>query len=225
MALVLLNNNGTPFGQFDGYDSLLTTMLGGEVATLVAYDSGVSTDLHAADVNDGYVRANLGGGVQLQRPIATTVLTSTSGPLFLTDDGTTNYGTLFGSLVGSQAGQVVTGGTSFGPSTMAGSGKVTLWSNPGLYGVTLDALDQSPDGFLTTNTALFVGMKVAYQTADGKLTPDGSNTDGTVNVGRLVEFSQGDTLVTTPRSLTRVGVAGGTLAFKYIVINWSPVQV
>ncbi len=227
MALVILNNVGQPFC-FDGYDSLATTMLGGEVATIVAYQI-TGSDKHAKDVEDGYVEANLGGGLQLQRPIATTVVPSTAKPLYLTDDGTSNsagtgYGTLFGSLVGGFTGQVVTGGTVLGPSTFAGSGKVTLWSNPGLYGVTLDAVDTASDGLVATNTALFVGVGLTWAPANGKLTAVGSTaaSGNTTVCARLVEFSASDTLVTTPKSLTRLGVQGGPLAFKYAVINWNP---
>ena len=90
--------------------------------------------------------------MQLFRPIVTTTfgtVAATDGPFYLTDDGTASngsppssgYGTLFGSLVGGNVGQVVTGGTLLGPHTAAGSGKITLWMNPGLYGVSLDALD------------------------------------------------------------------------------------
>lgn len=218
MALVLLNNNGSPLGQFDGYDALLASMLGGEVAQLVNY--GIAgADKHASDVNDGYTVT----GLNTVRPIATTTfgtVAATDGPFFLTDDGTTGYGTLFGTLVGAQVGQVVTGGTVFGPSTMSGSGKVTLWMNPGLYGVTLDALDAT----LAASTAVSVGTKLFY-TAAGKLCLTGQAVSNAAAVARVVEFSTGDTLVTTPRSLTRVGVSGGMLSFKYLVINWCPPSI
>lgn len=218
MALILLNNNGNPFGQFDGYDNLTSSLLGGEVATLTAYQT-TGSDLHAKDIEDGYVTSGAAPGNF--RPVVTTAVGASARPLFLTDDGTANYGTLFGSVVGGVAGTQLSG-AQLGPHTMTGSGKVTLWQNPGMYGVTLDAVDTSADGLVPTNSALTVGMAIAYQTADGKLTPDGSGTDGTTNVARLVEFSTGDTLVNTPRSLTRVGIAGGMLQFKYVVINWCP---
>src|SRR5271165_6399564 len=123
MALFILNNNGTPYGQFDGYDALSGSSgcLGGEVATLVAYPT-TGSDKHASDINDGYVENNPGGGLQLFRPIVTTTLASGSRPLFLTDDGSASsgsfpssgYGTLFGSLVGGFVGQTVTGGVVLG---------------------------------------------------------------------------------------------------------------
>lgn len=213
MALVLLNNNGIPFGQFDGYDALASSLLGGEVAILTAY--GISgSDKRAKDVDDGYTVT----GLNTVRPIVTTTLAgSETGGFFLTDDGTANYGTLFGSVVGGNAGQTVTGGTVLGPNTMAGSGKVTLWMNPGLYGVTTDALDAT----LAASTAVTVGTLLSYTSA-GKLCLTAQKVGSAPNVARVVEFSAGDTLVTTPRSLTRVGIAGGMLQFKYLVISWNP---
>jgi hypothetical protein len=211
MALVLLNNNGTPLGQFDGYDNLAP--LGGEVAKLVGYGTGGS-DKHAKDIDDGYAP----GGLQNTRPaVSLTLDGNETGGFFLTDDGTANYGTLFGTLVGGHVGQTVTGGTVLGPNTMSGSGKVTLWMNPGLYGVTVDALDAT----LAASTSLTVGTTLSY-TAAGKLCLAAQKVGSAPVVARFVEFSTGDTLVTTPRSLTRVGVAGGMLQFKHAVISWNP---
>lgn len=215
MALVLLNNNGVPFGQFDGYDALSGSSgcLGGEVATLVAY--GVTgSDKHAKDIEDGYAVS----GLNTVRPIVTTTLGgSETGGFFLTDDGTANYGTLFGSLVGGAVGQVVSGGTVLGPHSAAGSGKITLWMNPGLYGVTLDALDAT----LAASTSVTIGTALFF-TAAGKLCLSAQKVGSAPQVARFVEFSAGDSLVTTPRSLTRVGIAGGMQAFKYAVLTWNP---
>lgn len=212
MALVLLQNNGTPLGQFDGYDNL--SPLGGEVCKLVNY--GITgSDLHAKDIDDGYVVT----GLNTVRPIVSLTLDGDeTGGFFLTDDGTDHYGTMFGTVVGGTAGQKITGGSNLGPNTMTGSGKVTLWMNPGLYGVTLDALDAT----LAASTAVSVGTTLSY-TAAGKLCLDGQKAGVSAPVvARVVEFSTGDSLVTTPRSLTRVGIAGGMLAFKYLVISWNP---
>src|SRR5690606_27580981 len=112
---------------------------------------------------------------------------------FLVDEGAANYGTLFGSVVGGTVGQVVTGGAVLGPNTMTGSGKVTLWRNPGLYGVTLDAVDTSN---FSPSTSVTVGTELTYTTG-GKLTPQGSGGDaGGPTVAHFVEWSTGDTLVT-----------------------------
>lgn len=220
--LLILNNVGQSFGQFDGYDGLSSTLLGGEVATLVNY--GVTgTDKAAKDIFDGYVVTGPAPTLQ-NRPIVTTggsVMTGSEGGfVFLTDDGTTGYGTLFGSVVGGTAGQVVSGGTVLGPNTMTGSGKITLWHNPGLYGVTLDALNAS----FTPSANLTVGTNLYYDAA-GKLCLLAQRVGSCPVVANLVEFTAGDTLVTTPRSLTRVGIVGGTIQFKYAVINWNPRSV
>lgn len=221
MALVLLNtNNGTPYGQFDGYDALTSSMLGGEIATLVGVGLN-NADKKAKDIEDGYANSALS---PFQRPVVSLAAASSAKPLFLTDDGTANYGTLFGTIVGGTAGQVVSGGTSLGPSTMTGSGKVTLWSQAGLYGVTLDAVDTAADGLVVTNGALGVGTGLTWSPTNGKLTLVGSTAaaGNTTVAARFVEFSTGDTLVTTPRSLTRLSAAGGMLQFKYAVINFNP---
>jgi len=221
MSLFILNNVGQPFGAFDGYDLLISTVLGGEVAQLVPYAVSGS-DLAAKDVGDGYLEAP-----QLVRPIVTTTFTGGSGegPFYLTDDGSSQtvgnqsvgYGTLFGVVVGGTAGQVVSGGTALGPSSATGSGKITLWKNPGLYGVTLNALNAS----LTPSAAVTVGTPLYYD-ATGHLCLSAQKVGSAVSVARAVEFSTGDTLVTTPKNLTRLGLAGGTLNFKYLVIDWNP---
>jgi hypothetical protein len=228
MALVLLNNTGNPFGQFDGYDGMTATMLGGEVAQLLSVQLASTTDKSVKDIADGYVTQ--GGGLTT-RPVASATFASgqnANRPLFLTDDGTLGYGTLFGVVVGGVGGQQVTGGAVLGPSTMTGSGKVTLWQNTGMYGVTLDALDTAADGTVPANNTLSVGAALTWG-ANGKLTPVGSTLAGafpgganSVVAARLIEFSTGDGLVNTPKSLTRVGVAGGMLQFKYAIINFNP---
>lgn len=211
MALILLQNNGSPLGQFDGYDNLAP--LGGEVAKLVAYNI-TGSDKRAKDVDDGYSQ----DGAQKVRPIVSLTMTgSETAPFFLCDDGTANYGTLFGTVVGGTAGQVVSGGTNLGPNTMAASGKVTLWMNPGLYGVTLDALQAS----LTPSATVPVGTALSYD-AGGKLALAANKVGSAPTVARAVEFTTGDTLVTTPKHLTALGTVANTHAFKYLVVAWAP---
>lgn len=218
MALLILNNTGNPLGQFDGYDAEYTTFLGGEVCKLVA--AGLSlNDKAAQDIDDGY-----SGNSLKTRPAVSKVMAggATEGPLFLADDGTANYGTLFGTVVGGIGGQLVSGGTVLGPHTATGSGKVTLWANPGIYGVTLDALDTAANGLVPANSALAVGTSVSYTTG-GKLTPEGAGSNKAASartVGHFVEFTTGDTLVTTPKQQTLLYTAPNTLAFKYAVISW-----
>lgn len=219
MALLVLNNTGNPYGQFDGYDTELTGFLGGEVCKLVGVQVGQANDKAASDISDGYATS----GLLQARPVVTKVLsalTYTDGyeSLFLADDGSLNYGTLFGVVVGGTAGAQVSGGTALGPHTAVGSGKITLWKNPGLYGVTLDALDTT----FAASTALSVGLAL-YASPTGKVCLSAQKATNSPKVATLVEFSAGDTLVSTPRSLTRVGIVGGTVAFKYAVIDWKGV--
>lgn len=215
--LVLLGNCGTPFC-FDGYDALAP--LGGEVGQLVAY--GVTgTDKHAKDVEDGYSVS----GLNTVRPIVTTTFAgSETGNFFLVDEGSSNstyggYGTLFGTVVGGISGQQTSGGAVLGPNTVTGSGKVTCWNNRGIYGVTIDALDST----LAASTSLPTATAL-YYTSAGKLCLTGQKVSSGAKVGTFLEWSTGDTLVTTPRSLTRIGVSGGMTQFKMAVINWSPIE-
>lgn len=199
MALRILQPGIQPLGQFDGYDGEVSALLGGEVVTLVGVRLGNDTaaaDVERAGVTDGYVPNG-----HPVRPVVTRNLTSGNRPLFLADEGTAKYGTLFGEVVGTTAGQVSTGGAVLGPHTTAGSGKVTLWDKPGLYAVTLDACDTTPStGLLPGNTTLSVGAAL-YASSTGLLTPDSGNQFENLVVGRLAEFSTDGSLVTTPNSL------------------------
>lgn len=200
MALELVQSGIQPIGQFDGLDSVYLNVKGGEVATIIGIPRA-SNDLKAADVNnDGYVGTT--------RPVVTTNLVSGSRPLFLVDDGTAGYGTLFGTLVGGVAGQSVSG-TILGPHTAAGSGKLTLWDKPGTYAVTLDAVDTTAStGLVPTNVTLSIGDPL-YATSAGLLTPNGSasfenpGSASAPKVGRFLNFevNKGGALVTTPVSL------------------------
>lgn len=217
MALVILfPNSVSPIGIYDGYDALASTLLGGEVATLTSY--GIAgTDAHAKDVEDGYSVT----GLNTVRPIVTTTLggSEVGGMLFLVDEGVKNYGTMFGVVVGGNTGTTVTGGTALGPNTMTASGKVTLWQAPGIYGVTLDALDTTN---LNATTSITPGTALSYN-GSGKLTVVGSRVGSAINVARFIEFATNGSLVTTPSSLSRLGISGGMKTFKYAAIAWHPV--
>lgn len=210
-----------PYGQFDGYDTEITLAAGGfqggEVATLVGVAVGAENDLAAkdADGSDGYAQVS----PQQLRPVVTRNLTSGNRPLFLTDDGSSGYGTLFGTLVGATAGQV-TAGANLGPHTASGSGKVTLWNYPGTYAISLGAVDQTAgEGLLLDNAAVTVGAPV-FATSTGLLTSDNSSDKfEDIVVGRFVEFSSNGSLVTTPKSLVD---ASATNRFTEVVIFWGP---
>jgi hypothetical protein len=89
MALKLLQAGKDPLGQFDGLDSVYLTLRGGEVGTftLVPQDT---VDLAAGDVSDGYASNAYAGRVAI-----TTELADGYRPLFLLDEGTFGYGTMF----------------------------------------------------------------------------------------------------------------------------------
>lgn len=209
MALKLVNQAGNPLGQFDGLDGNGSTtgflsLKGGEVVTF-----GAATvppgDKAAADAFDGYAAPNL-------RPVVTRALTgagaTASRPLMLADEGISGYGTLFGSVVGGTVGQVSSGGAVLGPHTATGSGKVTCWHLPGVYAVSLDAVDTTAGtGLIPGNTTgLLVPGKALYATATGLLTPnsavnfDGASATASI-VGRFIDFETNGSLVTTSSSL------------------------
>lgn len=196
MALKLLNPGVQPLGIFDAVDSELTGYKGGEVVTLtsLAYSG---SDLSAADAKDGYTLPT----TTQKRPAVTKTLASGKRPLMLADEGVSGYGTLFGVVVGGTVGQQVTGGTVLGPHTATGSGKITCWDKPGLYAVSLDAVDTTAStGLVTGNTSLDSGSAL-YATSAGLLTPNSGAAFESVVVGRFVSFDTNGALVNTPNRL------------------------
>jgi len=191
MALRVLNPGVQPLGQFDGLDSDYLTLLGGECVTFVK-TLLASSDKFAKDAGDGYVWQT--PGPASYRAAVSKVISNGTGPYMLADEGTVGYGTLFGQVVGGVGGQV-TGGAQLGPHTASGSGKVTCWHQPGLYGITLDALaaDLQP----TNNGGM--GSTVYANALTGQL--QAASGSGAVKVGRLVEFMTDGALVKTPNQL------------------------
>ena len=217
MALKLLQPGIQPLGQFDGLDIDVLTIKGGEVVSftqvLTSGQPGVTTpglDQAAYDAFDGYVSTSTG----LKRAAVTRLWDTvhlTAGvnfPLMLADDGILGYGTLFGAVVGGTVGQQVNGpysytGAVLGPHTSTGSGKTTCWDKPGLYAVSLDAVDTAAStGLQPTNNTLSVGAALKF-TATGLLTPaaGGAVVSSAPIVGYLVEFNTTQSLVTTPNYL------------------------
>lgn len=224
MALRLQQPGVQPLGQFDGLDAQTLTVKGGEVVTLVGVAvTGSDKAAKDADGSDGYV----GVPPSHYRPAVTNTLTTGNRPLMLVDDGTSYYGTVLGQVVGGTAGQVVTGGAQLGPHTATGSGKLTLWDKPGLYAVTLDAVDtDATDGLVPTNAGLSVGDPL-YATAAGLLTPDTASYFENVVLGRFVEFTTDQSLVTTPAHLVSAlnsptGSTGVTMAMTQAIFHWNP---
>jgi hypothetical protein len=208
MALYIYQPGIQPLGQFDGYDTILATVRGGEIGTVMGLPRVNSAAEKAAyDVLDGYTNV-----VDLQRVgITTRIANDAVRPLWLVDEGTTGYGTLFGQVIGTPVGLSTTG-TNLGPHTAAASGKLTCWDKPGLYAISVDAVDTSVDGFVLTNALCDPGVAVSPQT-DGVLTLRSSGTALTVNVGRFLEFETRPFLVTTPASL----VTGVEAALRVVI--------
>lgn len=223
MALKLVNQAGNPLGQYDGLDTEVLTLKGGEVVTFTSVVATNATDKAAADVFDGYVNPN-------KRVAVTRNVATTARPLMLSDDGIAGYGTLFGSVVGGTIGLVSTGGAVLGPHTATGSGKVTCWHLPGVYAVSLDAVDAvslapSVAGLATGDPLTFVPAS----TSGGQLTKVGSSAaaGNTVVVGRFIDFETNGSLVTTPSSLVgalnppdgALSAASRTFAFMTFYFN------
>jgi len=211
MALYIYQPGNQPLGQFDVLDTKLAGIKGGEIGTLTTASKLNSASEKAAfDVLDGYTNS-----ADPKRPAVTTAITgATLRPLWLLDEGTTGYGTLFGQVIGTPVGLSVTG-TNLGPHTAAASGKVTCWDKPGLYAVSADAVDTTAvTGLVLSNPNCVPGLKVRPN-ASGVLT---DTTGGVVDVevARFVEFETSPFLVTTPPSLV-----GATIAAVRVVISYN----
>lgn len=213
MSLKPLQAGREPLGQFDGLDSELTSLKGGEVVTFSSV-ALTSSDLAASDAFDGYVNPSS----TQKRTVVTKTLSTGKRPLMLADEGTTGYGTLFGTLVGGTVGQSVSG-TVLGPHTTSGSGKVTCWDKPGLYAVSLDAVaSESTTGLQPTNTTLDTGAAL-YATTAGVLTPlSGDSFEVGLVVARFVEFTTNGSLVTTPKKLVD---SSDPKSFSFAVISFN----
>jgi len=224
MALKLVNQAGNALGQYDGYDSEVLTLKGGEVVTFTSVVATNATDKAAADVYDGYVNPN-------KRVAVTRNVATTARPLMLADDGISGYGTLFGSVVGGTVGQVSTGGALLGPHTATGSGKVTCWHLPGVYAVSLDAVDTV--ALAPTVSTLATGDALTFvpsSTSGGQLTKVGSAAaaGNTVVVGRFIDFETNGSLVTTPSSLVGAlnppdgAFSAGSRSFAWMTFYFNP---
>lgn len=205
-----------PAGQFDVLDEYSSLINGGEVGTLFgAARANSVSEKSAYDVKDGY-------DYNLQRAaVAPRVNSSTVRPLWLLDEGIAGYGTLFGSLIASPVGLCTGKGSaascasSLGPSTMAGSGKVTCWHIPGLYAVSADAVDTTASTGLVMSNSNAVPGAVIKPLPTGVLTLTNGSGAVAVTVARFVEFETSPFLVTTPASLV-----GATESVVRVIINY-----
>tara|TARA_Y100001935_G_C17278644_1_gene496145 strand:- start:979 stop:1662 length:684 start_codon:yes stop_codon:yes gene_type:complete len=147
MALKLLNPGLRPLGQFDLDDADQGLLLGGENVRMVA--NPAILEGYAADVGlmadgtpplvPGFAR-DIRGVAAVVGPPAVAAASFFCG---LADEGGAEYGTQFGSLIGQNAGRstqfgTLNGAVVVGPTTDQASGKVTVWAQSGLYGVTDD---------------------------------------------------------------------------------------
>lgn len=222
MALKPFQAGNYPLGQFDAADTDISSFVGGECCYFLATTTFPGTELAAEDVNDGY------SGQSNKRTVVTKVMSGTIlPPIMLADEGTTGYGTLFGTVVGATVGKIVTGGSVLGPSTATGSGKVTCWNQTGLYGVSLDAVDTTAvTGLVPTNTNLSAGKPLYAVAANGKLSPTSSG----VIVARFIEFAASGSLVNTPKTLVSAlnspsGSAATGAQFVDAVVHFDPQYV
>lgn len=233
MALYLVTPGIEPLGLFDVLDTDLTNILGGEIAVLdEASRTNTLTEKAAQDVLDGYIADLVDVGTpDASRPVArladgysTVFLDATKNStrveprrlFYLMDDGTANYGTSFGTLIGNPLGlstTVASGGSLIGPSTLQGSGKVTLWDKPGMYAVSNDAVatDLNPQAGNLNDTPL-PGTTLFREHNTGRLTVDSITGD---KVAMFVEISDNRSLVNTPARLV-----GATQTFDRITIQY-----
>jgi len=146
--LYLFYEGAQPIGIFDfdaGSDTSITanTIQGGMIGKL-----GVASDTTSPTIplGDGFDEYGASGGVNpnIKTVIipASTANTPGAGPYCIIDDGHTGYGTMFGHYFGHEASSTSgfkyyhawRDGLLVGPNTVAGSGKVTGWITPGVYG-------------------------------------------------------------------------------------------
>lgn len=212
MALKTYQPGIYPIGQLDLLDGYHSLVKGGEIGTVFgASRTNTTSEKAAIDALDGYTNAT----DVLRAGVAPRVNATTTRPLFLLDEGTTGYGTLFGQVIGGPAG-IASSGTNLGPHTAYAGGKVTCWGTSGLYGVSVDAVDTSADGLVITNASCDPGAKVQPQN-DGVLTLSSAGTAVDVTVGRFVEFNTSPFLVTTPASLVGAAASATEVVFHYHV--------
>jgi hypothetical protein len=208
MALFILQPGIQPLGDFDVLDTDASSVVGGEVMTLDEAARAVSsTEKAAADVFDGYVADGSSVATRVVARIADET-SETYKAFYLADDGTTHYGVLFGSVIGSPVGLSTTG-TNLGPHTMSGSGKVTLWDKPGLYAVSTDAVEDA----LSDLTDTPLPGAILYRYTTGKLT---SLADTGDKIALYVEHTSNGALVNTPGRLVGAAETFDRIKIQYL---------
>lgn len=184
MALKPLTPGYLPSGQYDLLDSFAANFVGGEVGIFSPTDPG--GDYYAADA----------GGSSITPDVKVTGGAVSVGEFYgLVDEGSSGYGTSFGTVIGGTVGQgtgfasgVASSGASgivvVGPRTSFGSGKATLWTQPGLYGITSDAFTGA---LPTTVNAKLYGNSTT--TTSGKLQTGSNGIQAAVFVNTVSDSS------------------------------------
>tara|TARA_Y100000114_G_C11755940_1_gene326857 strand:+ start:2127 stop:2783 length:657 start_codon:yes stop_codon:yes gene_type:complete len=190
MALKLLNPGLRPLGQFD-LDDDAAALDGGEYVELQR-DNVVAVEGYAADVG---AMAVAGGAARGAGIVNFTPGQRTAGNLGgLADEGRSEYGTLFGSQIGGNTGrqtQFANGAAVVvGPSTDAASGKVTVWHQPGLYGVTGGQLQaEHANAAIAVNDGLQAVAAGQQNGTDGDLTIAGAGQTVALYVAATTDTS------------------------------------
>ena len=208
MALKLLNPGLRPLGQFDLDDADQGLLLGGENVQLVA--NPAILEGYAADVG------LMADGTPPLVPGFARGIRGTAGvaSLFcgLADEGGAEYGTQFGSLIGQNAGRstqfgTLNGAVVVGPTTDQASGKVTVWAQSGLYGVTDDVSTAlNPLSGAVTNGR--ISAAAAGGAEAGRLSAAAAGAIDETHVALYVSEVNDTSLVST--TATAVGAAAQT---------------
>ena len=159
MGLKLLQPSLRPLGQFDVKDDDLDAIQGGKYVELE--DAG-ATEGYAADVGQVGPLSPAASATKAFEAMTFALEARTDGNMGgLADDGTTGYGTLYGTVIGGTAGQgtglgalSTKGVVTVGPTSALASGKVTVWHAAGLYGVDSAGLAQATTNSPDTSPAL-----------------------------------------------------------------------
>jgi hypothetical protein len=219
MALKLLQPGLRPMGQFDLEDDDQNSVLGGEFGIFEALQT--STDAYASD------SAVVGPQIQVTMGDADLADSGGIAPIGgLIDEGTSGsngYGTLFGSVIGGTAGQgtglgsrSAQGVVTVGPRTTFGSGKVTLFHQPGLYGVTEDAVSGTD---FTTGSGNWA-VNTLLKSSSGRLTSISSSSTTHVVLGYCLGTVNDSSLVST----TFTHASGSAGDAEYGAIYFTNVQ-
>ena len=188
MGLKLLQPSLRTLGQFDLLDSDLSTLEGG---CYVELEVAGATEGYAADVGQVGPLEPAAGPTKAFSALTFGLATKTTGNMGgLADDGTTGYGTLYGTIIGGTAGQgtglgaqPAKGVVTVGPTSALASGKVTVWHAPGLYGVDSAALASANP--IDTDTVLNADIF----SNSGFLTDASSGAQVAIYVGSVTDSS------------------------------------